>query len=129
MTIGAKARFSLGKFLSLETENYNLQTFFDGVQSTGMTGSLLPQHSRLRTLREDVSGVIASVLTMDEFNSFFHNPSASITGAVVATFTGGCFFGAAMAGWWNDHFGRKRTIQVRFPARRSQFVLLSDTPS
>ncbi|KAI3605907.1 mfs sugar [Moniliophthora roreri] len=25
---------------------------------------------------------------------------------------GGCFFGAAAAGWFNDRFGRKRTIQI-----------------
>ena len=25
---------------------------------------------------------------------------------------GGCFFGAALAGWTNDKFGRKRTVQV-----------------
>ena len=69
---------------------------------------------------------------MKHFKSHFNNPNDSLTGAVVSTFTGlpnlahfyefcyerhliagGCFFGAAAAGWWNDRYGRKRTIQVR----------------
>lgn len=58
------------------------------------------------------SGIIASVITMTHFQSFFGNPSSSLIGAVVSTFTGGCFFGAAASGWWNDRFGRKRTIQI-----------------
>ncbi|KAI5118100.1 hypothetical protein M0805_005207 [Coniferiporia weirii] len=58
------------------------------------------------------SGIISSVITMTEFNDFFGNPDSSLTGAVVSTFTGGCFFGAAAAGWWNDRYGRKRTIQI-----------------
>ncbi|KAI0067207.1 general substrate transporter [Artomyces pyxidatus] len=57
-------------------------------------------------------GIIASVLTFDAFKSHFNNPSPSLTGAVVSTFNGGCFFGALAAGWLNDKLGRKRTVQV-----------------
>ncbi|KAF8121805.1 sugar transporter [Boletus edulis] len=57
------------------------------------------------------SGIIASVITLDRFTSFFHNPSPAIIGAVVSTFNGGCFFGAMGAAWTNDKWGRKRTIQ------------------
>ncbi|TDL20783.1 sugar transporter [Rickenella mellea] len=58
------------------------------------------------------SGIISSVITLDKFQEFFHNPNPSLIGAVVSTFTGGCFFGAAAGGYWNDKFGRKRTIQI-----------------
>ncbi|KAF8589342.1 general substrate transporter [Ramaria rubella] len=57
------------------------------------------------------SGIISSILTLNQFNEHFHNPSKALTGAVVSTFTGGCFFGALGAGWASDRFGRKRTIQ------------------
>ncbi|KAF8440307.1 sugar transporter [Boletus edulis BED1] len=57
------------------------------------------------------AGIIASVITLDRFTSFFHNPSPAIIGAVVSTFNGGCFFGAMGAAWTNDKWGRKRTIQ------------------
>ncbi|KIK56699.1 hypothetical protein GYMLUDRAFT_47000 [Collybiopsis luxurians FD-317 M1] len=56
------------------------------------------------------SGIIASVLTMSHFEARF-SKRPSIQGAVVSTFSGGCFFGAAVAGWVNDRYGRKRTIQ------------------
>ncbi|KAF8482245.1 general substrate transporter [Gautieria morchelliformis] len=58
------------------------------------------------------SGIISSILTYSTFNAHFHNPSKALTGAVVSTFTGGCFFGALGAGWGSDRFGRKRTIQA-----------------
>ncbi|KAF5386507.1 hypothetical protein D9757_005857 [Collybiopsis confluens] len=57
------------------------------------------------------SGIIASVLTMSHFEKRF-GADPSIQGAVVSTFSGGAFFGAATAGWLNDRYGRKRTIQV-----------------
>ncbi|KAJ3892127.1 sugar transporter [Lentinula edodes] len=56
------------------------------------------------------SGIIASVLTMSRFETRF-SADPSIQGAIVSTFSGGCFFGAAIAGWLNDRYGRKRTIQ------------------
>ncbi|GJJ08104.1 hypothetical protein Clacol_002312 [Clathrus columnatus] len=49
------------------------------------------------------------------FTAFFAaigNTIAALTGAVVATFTGGCFFGALGAGWMSDKYGRKLTIQM-----------------
>ncbi|GLB40553.1 putative general substrate transporter [Lyophyllum shimeji] len=57
------------------------------------------------------SGIIASVITMERYLARFGN-DPSIKGAVVSTFNGGCFFGAMGAGWANDRFGRKRTIQI-----------------
>ncbi|KIJ52353.1 hypothetical protein M422DRAFT_776037 [Sphaerobolus stellatus SS14] len=57
------------------------------------------------------SGIISSILTYNHFNAYFNNPSKALTGAVVSTFTGGCFFGALGAGWASDRFGRKLTIQ------------------
>jgi len=57
------------------------------------------------------SGIIASVITMKHYNAHFTN-DPSIQGAVVSTFNGGCFFGSAAAGWFNDKWGRKRTIQI-----------------
>jgi len=60
------------------------------------------------------SGIIASVITFQPFKDFIGHPNnyASLSGAVVSTFTGGCFFGAALAGWSNDRIGRKRSIQL-----------------
>ncbi|KAF4614243.1 hypothetical protein D9613_007735 [Agrocybe pediades] len=57
------------------------------------------------------SGIIASVITMEHYIAHF-GEDPSIKGAIVSTFNGGCFFGAAGAGWANDRFGRKRTIQI-----------------
>jgi sugar porter (SP) family MFS transporter len=57
------------------------------------------------------SGIISSVLTMKHYIAHFGN-DPDIQGAVVSTFNGGCFFGAAAAGWTNDKIGRKRTIQL-----------------
>ncbi|KAJ7111877.1 general substrate transporter [Mycena epipterygia] len=60
------------------------------------------------------SGVIGSVVSQefDFFHAFFHSPGDNIIGAIVSTFAGGCFFGAAAAGFLSSHFGRKRTIQI-----------------
>ncbi|KAI0635596.1 general substrate transporter [Trametes polyzona] len=60
------------------------------------------------------SGIISSVITFSEFKNFVNNPGNydSLSGAVVSTFTGGCFFGAAGAGWVNDRFGRRLTVQL-----------------
>ncbi|OSC98277.1 general substrate transporter [Trametes coccinea BRFM310] len=60
------------------------------------------------------SGIISSVITFPAFKSFVNNPGNydSLSGAVVSTFTGGCFFGAAGAGWVNDRFGRRLTVQL-----------------
>ncbi|KAI0750132.1 general substrate transporter [Daedaleopsis nitida] len=60
------------------------------------------------------SGIIASVITFQSFKDFIGSSTNydSLSGAVVSTFTGGCFFGAAAAGWTNDRFGRQRTVQL-----------------
>jgi hypothetical protein len=58
-----------------------------------------------RLLDRFSSGIIASVLTMSHFVDRFGN-DPSMQGAIVSTFNGGCFFGAAGAGWCveHDHF-------------------------
>jgi len=60
------------------------------------------------------SGIIGSVISPNfiQFHSYFNNPGPNITGAIVSTFAGGCFFGAWAAGAMADRIGRKRTIQV-----------------
>ncbi|KIM29846.1 hypothetical protein M408DRAFT_328641 [Serendipita vermifera MAFF 305830] len=60
------------------------------------------------------SGIIGSVVSKEfhHFHDFFDSPSDSIIGAIVSTFAGGCFVGAAAAGWLASHIGRKRTIQA-----------------
>jgi len=60
------------------------------------------------------SGIIGSVVSkeFDRFQVYFHNPGVNITGAIVSTFAGGCFFGAAAAGSLATRIGRKRTIQL-----------------
>ncbi|TRM65012.1 general substrate transporter [Schizophyllum amplum] len=57
------------------------------------------------------SGIIASVITMDKYLERFGDRD-DLTGAVVSTFTGGCFFGSALGAWTNDKIGRRRSIQV-----------------
>ncbi|KAI0734283.1 general substrate transporter [Fomitopsis betulina] len=46
-------------------------------------------------------GIIASVITFNQFEDFVNDPArySSLSGAVVSTFTGGCFFGCMLAGW------------------------------
>ncbi|VDB92316.1 unnamed protein product [Peniophora sp. CBMAI 1063] len=58
------------------------------------------------------SGVISAVLTMSTFKDHFHNPGDSISAAVVSTFAGGCFLGAAAGSWLNDRLGRRLAIQI-----------------
>lgn len=60
------------------------------------------------------SGIISSVITLEHFLDHFHQPNSNtnLIGAVVSTFTGGCFIGAAVSGWLNDKYGRKRTAQI-----------------
>ncbi|KAJ7646478.1 general substrate transporter [Roridomyces roridus] len=60
------------------------------------------------------SGIIGSVVSQqfNHFQSYFGFPGPNIVGAIVSTFAGGCFFGAAAAGWLASHIGRKRTIQL-----------------
>lgn len=55
-------------------------------------------------------GVIAGAVASPAFAAKFNNPSDAETGAVVAVFTGGAFFGAGFAGPTGDMLGRKVTI-------------------
>lgn len=54
-------------------------------------------------------GVIAGVVASRNFARQFA-PTAAESGAVVAVFTGGAFFGAGFAGPVGDWLGRKKTI-------------------
>lgn len=54
-------------------------------------------------------GVIAGVIAAPSFLAEF-KLNANETGAVVALFTGGAFFGAAFAGIFSDYLGRRLTI-------------------
>ncbi|KAK4909036.1 hypothetical protein LTR49_022135 [Elasticomyces elasticus] len=54
-------------------------------------------------------GVIAGAIASPDFKSRF-NPSTSESGAVVSVFTGGAFFGTAVAGPLGDILGRRLTI-------------------
>ncbi|KAJ4336665.1 hypothetical protein N0V87_005227 [Didymella glomerata] len=56
-------------------------------------------------------GVIAQVIASQSFNSEF-KPLPNETGAVVSVFTGGAFFGAAIAGFLGDKLGRRWTILI-----------------
>lgn len=69
------------------------------------------------------SGIIGSVIS-DEYVKFHEhfNPTSQDKGAIVALLAGGCFFGAFLAGWTANKYGRKRTIQVNIDA------LLQDPP-
>ncbi|KAF2404857.1 sugar transporter STL1 [Trichodelitschia bisporula] len=54
-------------------------------------------------------GVIAEAIASENFTNLF-NPTKNEIGAVVSVFTGGGFFGAALAGPLGDRWGRKWTI-------------------
>lgn len=56
-------------------------------------------------------GVIAQVIGSKSFKSEFV-PTPNETGAVVSVFTGGAFFGAALAGYSGDKLGRRWTIFI-----------------
>ncbi|KAG8213228.1 sugar transporter [Butyriboletus roseoflavus] len=68
------------------------------------TSSSLPMLAQLQLLEGAFlfGGIISSVKTLDQFMTFFHNPSNAMIGAVVSTFmlSGGCFFGAMGAAWY-----------------------------
>ncbi|KAI6879111.1 sugar transporter STL1 [Hortaea werneckii] len=55
-------------------------------------------------------GVIGGSVAAAAFEKNFNNPSDEIDGAIVAVFTGGGFFGAALAGLVSDMIGRRLTI-------------------
>ncbi|KAI7344640.1 sugar transporter STL1 [Hortaea werneckii] len=55
-------------------------------------------------------GVIGGSVAAAAFERNFNDPSDEIDGAIVAVFTGGGFFGAALAGLVSDMIGRRLTI-------------------
>ena len=70
-----------------------------------MTGQYLERFLRgyadLDIITNTRGGIIASVITFPALKDFVGHPSryASLSGAIVSTFTGGCFFGAVLGGW------------------------------
>ncbi|KAJ2037256.1 hypothetical protein H4S03_003093 [Coemansia sp. S3946] len=55
-------------------------------------------------------GVISSILEMDYWKLYFHNPGSVGVGVIVSLLTAGCFVGSLCAGWIADRFSRKRAI-------------------
>ncbi|KAJ1862266.1 hypothetical protein LPJ73_000801 [Coemansia sp. RSA 2703] len=58
------------------------------------------------------TGVMSSVLEMEHWKSYFHNPGPTGVGVIVSLLTAGCFVGSLFAGWLADRFSRKRTIMT-----------------
>lgn len=63
------------------------------------------------------TGLIGGILTMDSFqHSFSLNPDSSpysnLSGNIVSTLQGGCFFGAMSSFYISDVFGRKTALLV-----------------
>ncbi|KAJ1959633.1 hypothetical protein GGI12_004241 [Dipsacomyces acuminosporus] len=56
------------------------------------------------------TGVMSSILEMDEWKDYFHRPSSIGVGVIVSLLIAGCFVGALFGGWLADKFSRKRTI-------------------
>ncbi|KAJ6008002.1 hypothetical protein N7540_011978 [Penicillium herquei] len=55
-------------------------------------------------------GVIGGAIASSSFLVRFNNPSLNETGAIVSVFTGGAFFGSAVAGLSANRLGRRWTI-------------------
>lgn len=68
---------------------------------------------RLASFADD-SGIIGSVISPNftYFHTYFDHPNDAETGAIVSLLAAGCFFGAAMAGYTSNKWGRRRTIQI-----------------
>ncbi|KAI8319284.1 general substrate transporter [Martensiomyces pterosporus] len=56
------------------------------------------------------TGVMSSILEMDEWKAYFHNPGSVGVGVIVSLLTAGCFVGSLFAGWFADRYSRKHTI-------------------
>ncbi|KAJ2489047.1 hypothetical protein IWW37_004295 [Coemansia sp. RSA 2050] len=56
------------------------------------------------------TGVISSILEMDYWKAYFHDPGSVGVGVIVSLLTAGCFVGSLCAGWIADRFSRKRAI-------------------
>ncbi|CAM1507952.1 Fc.00g048000.m01.CDS01 [Cosmosporella sp. VM-42] len=56
------------------------------------------------------SGIISTTLGQKTFPAYFNNPSSTLTGAIVSTYSGGQGIGNLVGGYLGDQLGRKRTI-------------------
>lgn len=66
--------------------------------------------SNTRLTRTADSGIISTTLGQKTFPTYFNNPSANLTGAIVSTYSGGQGVGNLLGGWLGDALGRKKTI-------------------
>jgi MFS family permease len=58
------------------------------------------------------SGIISSTIVQPYFTAYMGTPSASETGGIVSSFTGGAIPGALSVAWLPDRFGRKMTVFI-----------------
>ncbi|KAJ1664583.1 hypothetical protein IW140_005017 [Coemansia sp. RSA 1813] len=58
------------------------------------------------------TGLMSSILEMDYWKAYFHDPGSVGVGVIVSLLTAGCFVGSLCAGYLADKFSRKRTIMV-----------------
>lgn len=59
----------------------------------------------------DISSM-SGVVGTERYQTYFHKPSSSLQGGIVASMAAGSFFGALLAGPLGDKISRKRTIMV-----------------
>ncbi|KAH7348893.1 general substrate transporter [Rhexocercosporidium sp. MPI-PUGE-AT-0058] len=58
------------------------------------------------------SGIISSTIVQPYFTDYMGTPTASETGGIVSSFTGGAILGAISVAWLPDKYGRKRTVFI-----------------
>lgn len=55
-------------------------------------------------------GIITSAISVSDFQSYFHNPSDTVTGSIVSSFQGGAVLGTIFNMLFAHSLGRKKTI-------------------
>lgn len=58
------------------------------------------------------SGIISSTIVQPYFEAYMGTPTASQTGGIVSSFTGGAILGALSIAWLPDLLGRKMTVFI-----------------
>jgi MFS family permease len=58
------------------------------------------------------SGIISSTIVQPYFEAYMGTPTASQTGGIVSSFTGGAILGALSIAWLPDLLGRKLTVFI-----------------